>query len=294
MNREVRRVAIAAVAMVTIAVLLGVLWRDRTTALSVGSDHTPERHSPETAGSDISAASDNTDDHCITSVQSAASSDVPDAIIDRDTYVIRERLLQSQDPEHLAAAALFADSAADQVADITKALAAGPGNAMLLSIAVQICDDAIDAVECPLEHWEDELLRVDGQNRHAWIRVATNRMRRGEPQAAFEAMQRAASALETRAYWQGTLAMLDRARVAAGDYQLSDHEFRRMAADNIPAYEAYAQMCRQQSEASAAWADVCLRNESAIKAAMQDLQTEIDSLMQGSGSAECKRSNQGS
>jgi hypothetical protein len=184
---------------------------------------------------------------------------VPDEIIDRDTIGIRERLLESQDPEHLGAAALFADSAADQVGDITRALAGGRDNALLFSLAVQICDDVLDAVDCPIEKWEGELLRVDGQNRYAWLRVAANRLRRGEPDAALEAMQRAASAAETRAYWPGTLDMLDRARVAAGDYQFSDRAARSMAAANIPDYAAYAQMCRTQSPASAAWASACLR-----------------------------------
>jgi hypothetical protein len=315
-------------AAIAIAVLLAFLWRDRTAASSAEADLPQGSRLTRVGGANISPAAAAPGDNCATTAEPAAPGEVPDEIIDRDTFGIRERLVQSQDPEHLAAAALFADSAADQVEDITKALAAGPGNALLLGIAVRICDEAIDAVDCPIEKWEDEWLRVDGQNRYAWVRVAANRMRRGEPQAALNAMQHAASAAETHAYWPATLEMLDRARAAADDYQLSDRAARDIATANIPDYEAYAQMCRAQSLASAAWADACFRygqqaelqdktalgraaaravqaaslgvngDEAVIKeadAVMRDmLQAEVDRLLQRSGSTECKPSYQGS
>jgi len=115
-----------------------------------------------------------------------------------DPALARSLLLASQDPEHLAVAALVGRDPADRVADIVRAMAAGRQNPAVVWTAVQICDGAGANATCPAKDWEAALLELDGQNSEVWIHVAEARWQRGDIAAALEATQRAAAAAETR------------------------------------------------------------------------------------------------
>jgi hypothetical protein len=174
---------------------------------------------------------------------------------------VRERLLVSRDAEHLAAAALVSRNVRYRVADITKAVTMGPQNAVVAWTAVQICAAANELLPCPAQQWEEQLLKLDGQNSEVWIRVAARRLERGDATGALDAMQRAASAPESNAYWPDTVELVERGLAAAGGYSFSERAALAfgIAAANQPDYASQLKMCKAQSEANRAWADACLR-----------------------------------
>jgi hypothetical protein len=172
----------------------------------------------------------------------------------------RERLLVSRDAEHLAAAAMMTRNVRERVADITKAMAIGSQNATIVWLAVQICGAASGRVPCPEQEWEEQLLKLDGENSEAWIQVAARRLERGDGGAAFDAMQRAASAAETNVYWPETVELAERGLAAAGGHSFADRAALAfgVAAANQPDYKSYVDMCKARSDVDRAWADACL------------------------------------
>jgi hypothetical protein len=169
-------------------------------------------------------------------------------------------LLVSRDAEHLAAAAMMTRNDRERVSDITNAMAIGSDNAAIAWLAVHSCAAASSRVPCPERDWEEQLLKLDGENSEAWIHVAVRRLERGDDGAAFDAMQRAASAAETNVYWPETVELVERGLAAAGGFSFSERVELAfgVAAANQPNYKSYVDMCKARSEVDPAWADACL------------------------------------
>ncbi len=148
----------------------------------------------------------------------------------------------------------------ERVDDITSAFATGRQNPAIVWMAVRICAAAGDAVPCPAQQWEDQLLKLDGQNSEVWIHVAARRLERGDGKGALAALQRASSATETNAYWPDTIELLERGLAAAGGYSFPERASiaGSLAATNQPDYASYLSMCKTQSQVDRAWADACL------------------------------------
>jgi hypothetical protein len=170
-------------------------------------------------------------------------------------------LLVSRDAEHLAAAALLSRNARDRVDDITNALAADRQNVLVAWTAVQICAAAGAVVPCPARQWEEQLLRLDGQNSEVLIHIAARRLERGDGNGALNAVQRAAAAPESNVYWPDTVELLERGLAAAGGFSFTERAAIAfaVAAANQPDYARHLGMCKAQSEANRSWADACLR-----------------------------------
>ncbi len=173
----------------------------------------------------------------------------------------RVQLLVSRDAEHLAAAALLSRNARERVDDITRAFAIGRQNPAVVWTAVLICAAADNLIPCPAREWEDQLLKLDGENSEAWMHVAARRLERGEARAALDAMQRAAAAPVSNAYWPDTVELLERGLAAAGGYSFAERAALAfgVAAANQPDYAGYLAVCKAQSQVDRAWADACLR-----------------------------------
>ena len=174
---------------------------------------------------------------------------------------ISDRLSVSSSTEHLHLAALLEDESTSRIELLDRAISQSPNDAFLLWRAVQICTEEKDATACDLADWERRLLIIDGQNSESWLRVAANRYKAGEIDAALEAMRHAATAAETRIYWTETIEMAERGLAAAG----SNYSFREraamafgFAATKLPKYSDFTAMCKEQSLRSADWAYTCL------------------------------------
>lgn len=174
---------------------------------------------------------------------------------------LSDTLSVSLSPEHLHLAALLENDPVAQVQFLEQAMASSPSDPFPVWSAIRICSDSAISPDCPLGAWEQRLVAVDGQNSEAWMRVAANRYAAGETDAALEAMQRAATAAETRIYWPETVEMIERGLSAAGS-ELSFPERAGMAfgfaAMMLPVYGDYTRMCEDQASQSAEWAYACL------------------------------------
>lgn len=173
---------------------------------------------------------------------------------------VKQRLVVSPDAEHLHAAALLESEPVNRIKIITKALANSRNDAFLMWDAVRICAESLEQTSCPMQDWEDRLLELDGQNSEAWIRVAANRLLAGDSQAALRAMQRAASASETRAYWTESIEMIERGFAAGSNYTFAERAAFALviAGSNKPNYWVYYNMCKEESVKSKDWAYACL------------------------------------
>jgi len=174
---------------------------------------------------------------------------------------ISDRLSVSSSTEHLHLAALLEDDSASRIELLDRAISQSPNDAFLLWRAVQICTEEGDATACDLADWERRLLTIDGENSESWLRIAANRYKAGETEAALEAMRHAATAAETRIYWTETIEMIERGLAAAGsDYPFPERAGMAFsfAAMKVPRYGDFTTMCKEQSVLSADWAYTCL------------------------------------
>ncbi len=220
-------------------------------------------------------------DSCVSSKAASVPATRPRSIRLNGTNA-RVQLLVSRDAEHLAAAALLSRNARERVDDITRAFTIGRQNPAIVWTAVLICAAADSQIPCPAREWEDQLLKLDGENSEAWMHVAARRLERGETRAALDALQRAAAAPVSNAYWPDTVELLERGLAAAGGYSFSERAAIAfgVAAANQPDYASYLTVCKAQSQADRAWADACLRYGQAAEVQRKTLlgQTSARSL----------------
>jgi hypothetical protein len=173
---------------------------------------------------------------------------------------VKDRLLVSTNAEHLHLAALIERDPVARVEHIERAVAQNSTDPFLMWHAVRYCFEAAARSNCPLSEWEDKLLEIDGQNSEAWIRIATNRYLEGNEQEAYRALQRAATAAVTRAYWTETVEMIERGLSAGSDLAFPDRAGMAfgVAATRLPDYSTYLDMCKEQAATNVDWAYACL------------------------------------
>lgn len=175
---------------------------------------------------------------------------------------VSEQLSVSSSAEHLHLAALLEIDSTTRVELLERAISQNPNDAFLLWRGIQFCSEEKEAAACDLADWESRLLLVDGQNSESWLRVAANRYKAGETDAALEAMRHAATSAETRIYWTETIEMVERGLAAAGsDYPFPERAGMAFgfAAMMLPSYGDFTTMCKEQSLRSVDWAYTCLR-----------------------------------
>lgn len=194
-----------------------------------------------------------------------------------------ETLAQSSSAEHLHFAALLDTDPASQIELIRRAVSLDPNDAFTLWTAVEVCAATREATACPLRDWEWRLLQVDGQNSESWMRVAANRYQARELNTALEALRRAATSAETRAYWTETIEMAERGYAVIGDRSFPERAAMAfgVAASALPSVGDYVNMCKAQSEASVEWAYACLAyGETAEKQGKTELGVSIGLAIQ--------------
>jgi hypothetical protein len=171
----------------------------------------------------------------------------------------RARLLDSSNPEHLAAAALMSEPDG-RASPVMQSLRTGGGDPLLLWLAAQVCNKASRQDACPADDLAERLVAVDPLNSEAWMHAAVRRFKRGDEAGALVALQRAAASPESRIYWAETIAMLERALADAGNLPFTERARDAMgiAAANLPGYSDYTKMCTGRSQVDQAWARACL------------------------------------
>lgn len=173
---------------------------------------------------------------------------------------LSDRLSVSSSAEHLHLAALVEDDPALRVELLDRAMSRNPSDPFLIWGAVQICSESGESLNCPLHDWEQRLIAIDGQNSESWVRVAANRYKAGEEDAALQALRRASTAAESRAYWTEMIEMVERGFAAGSNYAFPERAGIAVgfAASQLPRYGDYLAMCKEQSSRNVDWAYVCL------------------------------------
>jgi hypothetical protein len=171
-----------------------------------------------------------------------------------------DRLSASAEPEHLVFAALLDRESESRMNLVERAVATNPQDAFTLWVAVNVCADDHKPAACPRPEWERQLLSIDSQNSESWIIVAANRYRRGDLDAALDALQQAATSAESRAFWVETIEMAERGFAVAGDLAFPERATMAfgVAASSQPRINDYVKMCKEQSAADVNWAYACL------------------------------------
>ena len=173
---------------------------------------------------------------------------------------VSRRLAASSSAEHLHVAALLERDPANRLKLIARADPGSASDPLLLRDAVRFCQDAGEEQSCPLIEWEQRLVAVDGENSEAWIFVAANRFEAGEEQQALKALQRAATASESRTYLSESIELTELGLAAGSDMGFTG---RAAAAFGIvamawPSPRSLINMCQEQSARSVDWAYACL------------------------------------
>lgn len=221
-----------------------------------------------TASVDLASAAPTPDELCaaITLVQgslpavSTEEADVRAAEWETSIQFATARLGASQDGEHNRVAAILAPEPSRQIDYLESAVQKAGNNALVLWDAVRVCSESVRETGCPLADWEARLEALDGQNSEVWVRIAANRLRSGDEEAALRAMQQAAVSPESREYWVEAVEAAERALSAAGNFTFPERVSVAFgfATSSLPDYQDYTSMCRNQPAVDVQWAYACL------------------------------------
>jgi hypothetical protein len=174
---------------------------------------------------------------------------------------VQQRLLVSDDPEHLLTAALLEGDIRNQVRMTGRLFATSSDDVLIVWHSLQICSDvAPPTPACPTEKLEQHLLSLDADNSEVWAKVAANRHSRGEQDKALKALRKAAGATTSRVHWVDTIELVQRAVAFAGDFSFAasvQYGFG-IAGSNLPTYGPIVGMCSTSSSISDEWARACL------------------------------------
>lgn len=175
-------------------------------------------------------------------------------------------LVASPDPEHRFAAYLLARRRTTtddetggeiQVAPIPEP---DPASPLQLWLALNHCQQpAVDFSSCRTEPMEQALLAVDGTNSEAWAMAAIGRYGRGDAEGALAALQQAGAASESNSYWIETLQLVDRALLAATDYDYTSRATLAIGStdQSITGFQAILAMCNDTYETDDTWTRAC-------------------------------------
>jgi hypothetical protein len=197
---------------------------------------------------------------CENTAQDSVFSDLPEEEAQERMRGVLRRLSVSPSADHLLVAAYLETDPASQAALLERAVSIGPPEPLILWAAVQLCSAKDNSTSCPLQEWEQRLIAMDGNNSEIWARIAANRFSAGDDRAALEAMRRASTSGESRAYWTETIELTERALRAASDFGFLERAGAAIgvAAVNQPRYGDVLTMCKKQSAKSLEWAYACL------------------------------------
>ena len=175
---------------------------------------------------------------------------------------IAESLMQSNDPEHLLAAALvgFDRKSKEHIAAMEKALAADPDNPITLWNFLYACSLNAEETLCQDGGIEKRAVLADGGNGALWGRIAGYRFRRGDTARLIDALIKANAAPQFNRYFIEQVEMLERGYVAASDYSYQERIMNAISimvgntSDLIGVYNG----CKEQAAESAEWLQPCI------------------------------------
>lgn len=244
-----------------------------------------EDFSTESAGAEAGAASKVLPEDNLCNALAALEAESSQAEYAIQMQAVQQRLLVSDDPEHILTAALLEEDVRNQVRLIGRLFAATSKSALVVWHSLLVCSSLDSAsAACPTEKLEQRLLALAADNSEAWVNIAANRHARGDHSQALEALGQAGAAASSSAYWADTIEMVHGAIAVAGDFSFAErvqYSFG-IAGSNLPTYDQVTNMCSTRSADSADWARACLaygellegQAETAMGAAVaQDIQS---------------------
>jgi len=181
---------------------------------------------------------------------------------------VEAQLSNSDDAEHLLAAAILLHSAALlSVSEsespehlfqlLNKAAQIDPNNALVAWTRLQLCRKR-KGVSCDLAKAEANARRVDSSNGAVWMEVAALRLSEGDESAAAEAVRRAIAVPRFDTYLIDYVILMERALSTHGESSYGDRAtsgFGFSATIPIPSY--ITQHCAASGNADTHWIDLC-------------------------------------
>lgn len=174
-------------------------------------------------------------------------------------YAAARALTVSPNPEHRLAVALLTRSIPPLEGEpLTPYPPPDMTDPLQLWHALISCDRP-GAAACPTEELEQALVAVDASNSEAWAAAAKGRYQRGNRERALAALQQAAAAPESRSYWIETVELIDRALIAATDYDYRSRVLLALGASTYAVNDIWAvqTMCEEASASSDSWGRTC-------------------------------------
>lgn len=190
---------------------------------------------------------------------------------EREAHIreVEAQLSNSDDAEHLLAAALLQVSAARlsesesesperpfQLLD--KAAKIDPDNRLIAWVQLQLCREG-KGVNCDLAKAEAYARRVDSSNGAVWMEVAALRLGEGDESAAAEAVRRAIATSRFDTYYIDYVILIERALSTHGESSYSDRAYAGFGISTgvpLPSY-SIKRHCDAPGGAGMNWIDLC-------------------------------------
>ncbi|WP_405242890.1 hypothetical protein [Lentisalinibacter salinarum] len=171
-----------------------------------------------------------------------------------------ERLDAAEDPDLRLAAALFLDEDDPERLELLwSAVEAGDERPLTLHRLLTTCLAQPAAGRCADHRIVSRAIAADPHNGAMWVTAAAWRLGHDEPQAALEAMERAAAASTHREYFIDAVLVYEQGLAAASDLGYSERvpfAIALEAATPIP-FTRLSRACSERVEADSVWRGTC-------------------------------------
>ncbi len=169
----------------------------------------------------------------------------------------------SEDPEHILMAALFGTdrNSESRIDAMTKAMQAAPDDRLIIWNFLDSCAALPNAAICRDQYVENRAIEVDGNNGQLWARISGFRFKRGEVNAALDALRKASTAPDFKEYWIEHVGLFVRGLAAANSAPYRDRIVQAigMAAAMVSDINLVIDACDTNAVESAEWLHSCVQ-----------------------------------
>lgn len=187
--------------------------------------------------------------------------EITESRVEVDEDEVRKKLIASDQPQYLLAAAMLSPGSKDHPEILQKAFDANPNDPLTNWEVYLQCEKYSVHKLCTQRDWLDRITKIDQNNAIAWANFAVKRYQQGQKQEALKALRSAGYATYATTYVSERLRIVHDALGAA-----TNKNFRQrttvtfgFVAAKVDSSGQLSVTCRREASKSAAWAEACLK-----------------------------------
>lgn len=181
--------------------------------------------------------------------------------VEVDEDEVRKKLMASDQPQYLLAAAMLSPGSKEHPEALQKAFDANPNDPLTNWEVYLQCEKYSVHELCKQQDWLNRIIAVDSNNAKVWSTLAAHEYEQGQKRESLAALVRAGFAPNVSSYVSERLGLLIEALSATTDMDLQNRSEIAMGyvSAKVDMSTLLAQICKEEAAGSPQWIDACLR-----------------------------------